>query len=225
MKKTMIGLLLLSALGGAALAQDTLEIVAEKDNSLYQNEDGELSNGAGAWLFVGRTNQPSGYLRRGLVQFSLSELPSDAEITDVELRFRVDRNGPGSIGAEISVHPVTSSWGEGPSDAGAPGGRGASAAEGDATWLHTRYPDDRWNSAGGDYQPEAVATQTFDGPGALSFQSDELTSLVQGWLEDPPSNNGLIIIGNEERSRSAIRLLSREASAQDGRPQLIVSYE
>jgi len=48
-----IGMALLSA----ALLADTVNLPAEKDNTLYA--EGDLSNGAGDHLFTGSTNAPS----------------------------------------------------------------------------------------------------------------------------------------------------------------------
>ena len=55
----------------SALA-DPIDIVASKDNTLYQSATGSLSNGAGQNFFVGRTRQSSNSLRRGLIAFDIA---------------------------------------------------------------------------------------------------------------------------------------------------------
>jgi hypothetical protein len=47
-----------TALLSAAVLADTVNLPAEKDNTLY--EEGDLSNGAGDHLFTGSTNTASG---------------------------------------------------------------------------------------------------------------------------------------------------------------------
>ena len=50
-----------------------VSVVASQDNSLYEDSQGVLSNGAGDYLFAGRTKQSAGRsLRRALVQFDIA---------------------------------------------------------------------------------------------------------------------------------------------------------
>lgn len=64
----------------AAFCQTTVDIVASKDNTLYQQANGGISNGSGQYLFAGRTST-SGELRRGLIFFSLGNvIPVGARI-------------------------------------------------------------------------------------------------------------------------------------------------
>ena len=65
-------ILIICCLASAGLKGQTREVSVEasRDNSIY--EEGELSNGAGQYLFTGVTNQ--GNKRRALVKFSLSTM-------------------------------------------------------------------------------------------------------------------------------------------------------
>jgi len=121
----------------------------EKDNTIFA-ESGSKSNGAGTKLFVGRT-QGSGStsFRRALIQFPQSEIeqiPSNATPTSARLILNFTRTTDLS-GRVVSVHRMTSSWGEAGSIAvpGTGGGEGAGgpADPGDATFTHrfsTRTP-------------------------------------------------------------------------------------
>ena len=60
----------------------TIVLAASMDNTLYQDSSGSLSNGAGDYFFVGRSNHPPGttdnpssergLIRRGLVAFDIN---------------------------------------------------------------------------------------------------------------------------------------------------------
>ena len=65
-------LALLAAAGftGPVQADSTL-IEASRDNTLYENAEGALSNGAGERLFAGVTE--TGFARRTLLRFDLSD--------------------------------------------------------------------------------------------------------------------------------------------------------
>ena len=48
----------------------TINLAPLKDNTLYEDAAGAVSNGAGSFLFAGRTGQPAGQsIRRGLISF------------------------------------------------------------------------------------------------------------------------------------------------------------
>jgi hypothetical protein len=53
----------------AGVAQTTVVLTADKDNTLYESPTGSLSNGAGSYLFGGVTGQPG--IRRTLVHFNV----------------------------------------------------------------------------------------------------------------------------------------------------------
>ena len=85
MKKTIL-LLLLAMLYGSASAQQTINIAPDRDNTLFESETGALSNGSGAFFFVGRVeDRNNGLIRRGLLRFDIaSEIPEGATIESVE---------------------------------------------------------------------------------------------------------------------------------------------
>ena len=59
---------------------------ASKDNTLYQSATGSLSDGKGPHFYVGRTNQGAGVsLRRGLIAFDVSAIPTNAIVTTARL--------------------------------------------------------------------------------------------------------------------------------------------
>jgi hypothetical protein len=200
--------------------QFTLTPVA--DNTLYQDASGSLSNGAGSSLFCGRTNVFGGAAaRRALLKFDLASVaPPGTTVIHAELSIGCAQGQGGS--ATIEMYRVTSAWGEGSSDAGFPGGSGAAATTGDATWLHTFYPSSTWTTPGGDYAPTFSAKTDVDGAGAYVFGPTwELRADCQDMLANPANNHGWILI-SPEIAGQAKRFESRESPGLE--PTLTVIF-
>ncbi|HVZ93089.1 MAG TPA: hypothetical protein VG797_01120 [Phycisphaerales bacterium] len=215
---------LVAAVSAASLAM-TVELPAILDNSIYSEsaEDFQLANGAGVYLFSGHT--AAEFNRRALVAFDCSSIPSGAQIVSARVELHVSQTT--NLSSAFSLHRLQISWGEGPSDAGEPGGFGAPAEPGDATWDFRHYPSVLWSTPGGDYEPLASASvdlPPMPGP-AVWGPTPELAADVQQWVNDPVSNFGWIIIGDETTPRSAKRFDSRENENPDNRPRLIVEYQ
>lgn len=227
MHRTSAGRLVLAALFALAIAGSadagSVVITATQDNTLYEDPAGTTSNGIGERLFIGRTN--NGSLRRALVRFDLSgQIPAGSTITSATLNFNVSRTR-GSASRTASLHRVQGLWGEGASNASGQEGRGATAVNGDATWIHAMFPGTLWNSAGGDFSGTVSATFNVGGSGPLNIPSNpQLVSDVQRWVDTPASNAGWIIIGNEAANGSAKRLDSRENTQAGNRPTLSVQF-
>jgi hypothetical protein len=214
--------LAVAVIAGSASA-DRVVVSAAADNTLIESASGSFSNGAGPSFFVGRTSQATGARRRGLLRFELdSALPPGAIVTEVELQLELMASNPAPI--EIGMHRVLRAWGEGASSAS--GGSGAPSAPGDATWIHAFYDDVFWATAGGDFLAEPSALLPVGEPGAVAWSSTpELVADVQGWLDDPASNHGWLLLGGEDATTTSKRFASREAEPEEARPQLVVDYE
>lgn len=138
------------------------------DNTLYE-ESGNLSNGAGQYLFSGRTgNRNNGANRRALLAFDMAaNVPAGSTITGAELTLRVSRSNTAI--QTTKLHKMQVGWGEGTSDAASPEGSGAGATAGDATWIHSYFNASTWQIPGGDYSPTVSASaevgQPFDDVG------------------------------------------------------------
>ncbi|MGI9014659.1 MAG: DNRLRE domain-containing protein, partial [Phycisphaerales bacterium] len=135
-----------AAVALTSVAADEIIIESAKDNTLYEDTDGMLSNGAGERIFVGRTGD--GSIRRALLAFDVAAaVPAGSTINSVSLRMNMSRTIAGDH--DVSLHTLTADWGEGASDALGAEGRGIQAEEGDATWIHTFYDDMFWTTEGG----------------------------------------------------------------------------
>jgi hypothetical protein len=196
-----------------------------RDAMIFQNN---VDNGAGGapGLFAGSNSQPS--QRRGFIEFDLSTLPPGATITNVELRLVIGQlagsgggsNPPGYLDPVIGLHRLLVSWGEadtGRSTANVLNGigQGTLAETGDATW-NARYHDPvepiAWHAPGGQAGTDYVA-----GASSELVQANEryvesnwpatptLVDDVQGWLDDPLSNHGWMLINTNETDRQTFR--------------------
>lgn len=201
-----------------------------KDNTIYEDAGGLLSNGAGENLFIGLTSGTNGEpfeARRALMMFDIAAaVPAGATIDSVLLTLRVGNRGPARDISMVTLHRLTTDWGEGGSQATPPEGAGTQAFLGDATWLHTFYDTAMWATVGGDFvAPASDTTPVEDSNTFYTWgNTDEMVSDVQGWLDGPSTNFGWIMIGNEMDGGSAKQLSSRQNMEPTFRPKLEIHY-
>lgn len=207
----------------ADIRAETLTLVAALDATLIEDPAGELANGSGPAFFVGRTAQASGSRRRALVFFDVAgALPRGASVESAELTLVLTPSNDPVV--DVAVHRVLSPWSEGTSAAS--GGGGTQAVAGDATWLHTHYDTEFWTTPGGDFARDPSGFAAVGSAGAYVWGSTPaLEADVQAWLDDPASNHGWLLIGEEGSPSTSKRFASREDPLQDMRPQLVVVYE
>lgn len=170
-----------------------------KDNTIYEDEQGSLSNGNGNYLFVGINGTNGGNrVMRTLLAFDLSSIPAGSTIESVSLLMRQSLPRNDSTARDASLHRVLKDWGEGSSNAEDGEAGGAMAAEGDATWLRTFHNDTLWANSGGDFEASASASVSVGGNGFYQWLSTEgLVADVQAWVDNPSSNFGWLIKGQE----------------------------
>ncbi|MCI0492260.1 MAG: hypothetical protein L0Z07_04915, partial [Planctomycetes bacterium] len=215
-----------------------VSLAPSKDNTLIQQTDpgSQLSNGQGD-VFVGRTGQPSGSVRRGLLAFDIAgNVPAGSIITGVTLTIRETTGNNGD--RVLALHRVLQDWGEGASFH--TGGTGAAAQDGDATWLYTYYDFNNpassptWSTPGGHFSPTVSAsTIVYDQfapgpilpPGSsfswLSTSDPQMLADVQSWLDNPAANFGWILLGDESVGNTAKRVGSGESATP---PELVITY-
>lgn len=199
----------------------TVVLTSTKDNTLYESTAGNLSNGAGAYFFVGKT--AAGAIRRGLVAFEIAgQVPPGATIVSATLQLQMSKTAGGAT--PVTLRRALRNWGEGASNADLDEGGGTSAAAGDATWLHTFYDTATWQTPGGDFAPTATATVVVNGIDFYQWTSPALVADVQQWLDNPNSNFGWLLMGDESASRTAKRFDASENPTPANRPQLTIIY-
>jgi len=227
----LIGLALLAK--GMPAAAASIVLNPDKDNTIIQVADplAQLSNGTGD-IFVGRTNQDGSgpavtSIRRGLIHFNVAgSLPAGATITGVSLSIRnvMPNNGDQTLTLQL----VLQDWGQGTSFFA--GGVGAPATNNDATWYYTFYnfsnpsASPTWTTAGGTFSPSVSASAVDPGGSTgniVTWTSAQLIADVQNWLNNPASNFGWGILGNETTGQTAKRLNSSETTTP---PTLTITY-
>jgi hypothetical protein len=216
-----------------ASAWQEVVLVADRDNTLYETEmdagevQNEFSNGAGSFLFAGRTNFDAVFrLRRGLIRFDLSTLPAGSEILSAELTLYQSNVPPGAFPITVSLHRVLQDWGEGAADGIGPEGQGAPAQPGDATWFHRFYDTATWTDPGGTFAISASASATVGAAlGDYSWNcTSGLVGDIQAWVDDSNASFGWIVIGGEEGGGTARRFNSTNNAQLETRPRLRVVY-
>lgn len=226
MKKILFTQLLLLVTLVWGFAQTTVTLTSSKDNTIYESPTGILSSGAGGEVVTGRTNTTSnGLLRRALMQFDVSSIPSNATITSVSLKLQMTKTSSGS--QTVGLHKVTADWGEGASDAGTGNGSGSgvTAMAGDATWIHTFSPGSSWTTAGGDFNGTASATLSVNGLGSYTWASTAgLVADVQSWVTSGATNFGWAIVGNESVFQTTKHFVTKEGTNAAFRPELSITY-
>ena len=221
----MMSVFLLTLLVAGPVAAETVDLEPVADAALYEG-DGSLANGAGSYLFVGRTENRNGAVdRRSLLAFDIAgSIPSGATITGAELQVTMSRTISGA--QTIELRRATESWGEGPSNASGQEGGGANAQSGDATWVHRQFPNSEWSTVGGSFVSTVSASQQISDNGDYLFASTaQLVADVQSWLDNPAENFGWALVMPSPAVGSAKRFNSRENSASSSRPKLTVTYE
>jgi hypothetical protein len=211
-RAALLAAITVTAVPSSALA-GFLTASASRDATIYSGS-GSTANGAGQYLFAGRT--ASGALRRALLHFDLSSIPEDAAIVSATLNLHLTQAASGEHG--VSVHRVLASWTTGSSDPTGNEGTGAAAAPADATWTSRSFgsPTMDWANAGGDIATSASAFSLIGTELVrYSISSAGLAADVQAWLADPAgSNHGWILIGDETVNQSARRFGSADGSAE-----------
>jgi hypothetical protein len=208
----------------------TTTLISVADNTLIDGAQVGYSNGAGDAIYIGVTQRDGE--RRGLLRFDLAAIPANATVSAARLSLTLVRSRP--EGFKLGLHRALASWGEGASSAF--GGIGAPAKPGDATWTQRFFaanPAQPWVAPGGDF--DAAATASVDVPGALSegaavtLAGSDLVTQVQGWVNNPSTNRGWVLLGSSDTvpgaaATSAKAFASREHPAAAYRPTLVVTW-
>ncbi|MBV9209242.1 MAG: DNRLRE domain-containing protein [Acidobacteria bacterium] len=215
--------LVCSAIATARAPQNTKTLKASKNNSLFENPQGNTSDGAGPAIFVGCLFVPENCARRGLIAFDVAaSIPKRSKITEVTLKLTLER-APNEAGQLIELRRVLSDWGEGGSNTF--GGMGADATRGDATWLYSFYKTRKWKTAGGDFSDTASGEQTVSSLGVYTFASTpQMVADVQSWLDAPQKNFGWLLFGKESEQGTLKIFASRHSTNISARPQLTIKF-
>jgi hypothetical protein len=223
-RTTLLALAVAAALGsfgGSLASAGTANLNPSKDNTLYEYDPdvGDLSNALGIHFFAGKTAMNA--LRRGVLAFDIAgNIPPGATITAVSLSANMSRT-PTNTAYVMELHKLLADWGEGTSDATGEEGDGAPATPNDATWRHRFFDTIFWTTQGGDFSATVSASQSVGALGQYTWTSAQMVADVQGWLDNPASNFGWLMLGDETDFLTAKRFDTRESTSP---PVLAITY-
>jgi hypothetical protein len=147
-----------------------------------------------------------------IVQFDLSSLPSNAEITSADLSFYLyDQSGDSTYDMTshqiINYDPVTS---------------GATGATYDGVNAWSAFSGWSYPMGYGDVDTasDSVAVDT-----SYGFKTWDVTSIIQNWLDDPGSNYGILMGGDFVSSVNSYRFFrSTDYGTSAQWPKLDITY-
>jgi hypothetical protein len=222
--KTSLALILTTALGYIAATSTNaaiINIMPSKDNTLYEYDpaEGDHSNGAGFHFFAGTNGM--GELRRGVLAFDIAgSVPSGSFITSVTLSMSMSRT-TSETPRIVELHKLLADWGEGTSHAPGEEGDGAPATPNDATWRHRFFDTILWAVQGGDFSAIVSASQSVGPLGQYTWNSAQMIADVQSWVNNPASNFGWLVLGDESVAGTTKRFDTRESASP---PFLTIEY-
>lgn len=224
MKILVLACLAACFFGVSSLRADTVTLTPLKDNTLFSDPNGGTSNGSGDAVFAGRVGaMGGGWLQRAVLAFDIaSNVPHGSTITSITFTLNLITTVSGN--QTITMHRLLADWGEGASSGFS--GLGAPAQPGDATWLYRFFPGSPWSTPGGDYIATASASKIV-GSALIPYtwtSTPALVADVQAWVNDPTTNFGWLIHGNEAVLKSSKKFASREFSDPAKWPSLVVQF-
>lgn len=221
--KSLLALILIAALSCTAansVSAAIINIFPSKDNTLYEYDpaEGDHSNGAGFHFFAGENG--IGEIRRGVLAFDIAgHIPAGSTITAVSLSMNMSMTPTGA--RTVELHKLLADWGEGTSHAPSGEGDGAPATPNDATWRHRFFDTIFWTTQGGDFSATVSASQSVGPIGQYTWTSAQMVADVQSWVDNPASNFGWLVLGDESAAATAKRFDTRESASP---PILTIQY-
>ncbi|MHB8688127.1 MAG: RHS repeat-associated core domain-containing protein [Candidatus Dormibacteraceae bacterium] len=133
--------------------------------------------GDGTSLYVGYDGTT--YVHRSLMQFNVqNSIPVGAQVTHAGLAVYLNSTSTTNYGS-VSAYQLTQAW---------------------TTALTWNQYDgtNAWTNAGGTFNSTALASQTPNSAGWWYWHSASTTALAQGWLNNPSTNDGIILTADSE---------------------------
>ena len=153
----------------------------------------------------------NGEIRRSILRFDLAgQVPAGAQVISATLSLHVVRVPMTPENSTFELRRLLSDW-----------------TEGDATW-NSRLPGIAWQVPGADGEldrfPFPSSTVPVAGPGTDVFGSTPtLVSDIQGWVDDPSSNFGWLLLSQDEVSFFTARMFGTRLDAPNS-PVLTITY-
>jgi len=216
--------LLVSVSMGLSAFSGTATLPATADTSISdRNPDNNF--GADVHVSAGRDGNAGGNPRRALFQFNLGSIPAGSTINSATLKLVVVKTPSfGPMNSNFKLHRLTAGWIEGTKT----GNNGQPASLGEATWNNRAHGIAAWTGgvgASGDFIAGPSASTAITGNGSYSWSSVQLTTDIQGWLDNPGQNFGwLVVSDNEALNKTARGFGGRENPTPANQPVLEIDY-
>jgi hypothetical protein len=193
-----------------------------QDTTIYNTG---TANGSGQGLFAGASG--NGTVQRGLVEFDLSSIATGSIITNVTLTMYVNSMGSANTVDTITLNTLSQDWNEataGGGNATKGGGSGYTANPGDATWTSSGISP--W-ADGAAFNTTISDSLQIGSLGFHTFSGANLITDIQNWVNNPDTNFGWILRGNELTNGSSKRFSSSENTGGGGTnvPVLNIEYQ
>ncbi len=134
--------------------------------------------GSGTYLKVGY-ELGSGYVHRSAMLFNIqNSVPVGAQVTHAGLAVYLNSTGTANYGS-VSDYQLTQAWTT------------------SVTW-NDYNGSTAWTNAGGTFNSTALASQTPNSAGWYYWHGASTAAIAQGWLNNPSSNDGLILTADSE---------------------------
>lgn len=173
---------------------------AGKDNYMFNGVAGNINYGTETELIVGRAGD--GTLMRGILEFNLSAIPSNAVITNARLILYAT-DGSAST-TKISIYGLTNSW-----------------SELTSSW-NARTTGTNWTIAGSDYNISISVNASIPQSSILSVLEFDVTELAQKMVSG--DNYGFLIKTNETQLVDFKMFASSDNANAVNHPRLIIDY-
>ena len=204
----LFGAALLAYGASVCAAIATIDAINIQDNTVAEDFP-DNSSGTCDSIFAGNTD--NGFARRALIRFDVgAQIPPGSIINSVTLTLTVTRGG-NNADSTMTLHPITAAWVEGIEGCGVRGGGQGEPSTGGVTW----------NSQPG-FGVSSGSAPIVEANDAVWNSTAAMVADVQGWIDNPGSNNGWMVIGDEaSTTKNARRFDSSEGGFV---PQLVVDF-
>lgn len=129
-----------------------------------------------------------------------------------------------STNRAVTVHRLSSNWGEAGWIAGSGQGGGGIAQPGDATWDFAFWPNTSWQNAGGDFKRDREREHGDERVRALLVELDPTRRRRAVDARHAGANFGWLLRTDENVITTSRALHSRESASATDRPALVIGY-
>lgn len=164
----------------------------------------------------------SSVLQRSLIKFDLSNIPAGSTVSSAALLLTCVGEFS-STDYAITAYPLSRSWSEGTAAVG------TYVLNTNATWTHSNYPT-TWGTPGADNTssdrgPNSIGTAIVTNCVNASVSIPINTATIEGWINNPATNYGILLKGDETQNNTIKNFASSEHATVSYHPQLSIVYD